>query len=96
VGSQHFGVTQKLTVAITKLEKPFFFEDQMIKGAFKSMRHEHHFKEVNGKTIMTDKFEYEAPLGLLGQLFDALVLRNYMTQLLLTRNKVMKSVAEAN
>src|SRR6188768_3229856 len=57
----HFGIRQRLTVRITKFNRPIFFEDVMLKGAFKSMRHEHHFRQVGNKTEMTDVFEYETP-----------------------------------
>ena len=92
--AEHFWIRQRLTVEITQLEKPHFFEDKMLKGAFKSMSHEHRFKEFNGRTIMIDKFEYEVPFGPIGRLVDKLILRNYMTRFLLTRNEVMKSIAE--
>ena len=94
--AKHFGITQQLTVEITRFNRPHFFEDKMIKGAFRSMRHEHHFTEHQVGTIMTDHFEYEVPFGLLGQLFDRLILKRYMTQFLLTRNAMMKSIAERN
>jgi ligand-binding SRPBCC domain-containing protein len=92
--AKHFGITQNLVVEITKVEKPFFFEDKMLKGAFKSMRHEHHFKEADGKTIMTDTFEYEVPFWIFGEVFNKLVLKNYMRKFLLERNRVIKSIAE--
>jgi ligand-binding SRPBCC domain-containing protein len=92
--AKHFGIRQKLTVEITKVEKPFFFEDRMLKGAFKSMQHQHFFEVREGKTMMYDKFCYEVPFGLIGKLFDKLVLKDYMTQFLLTRNQILKEVAE--
>jgi ligand-binding SRPBCC domain-containing protein len=92
--ARHFGIKQKLTVRITRFERPHFFEDVMISGAFKSMRHEHHFVEVNGKTIMTDRFEYEVPFYWLGKLFDVLILKSYMTAFLLKRNGAIKTIAE--
>jgi ligand-binding SRPBCC domain-containing protein len=85
----HFGIRQRLSVEITKLEKPAFFEDRMTRGAFKSMRHEHHFNEINGITIMRDRFEYEVPLGWLGQLFDKLILKRYMVLLSSLRSGVI-------
>lgn len=90
----HFGIRQQLSVEITKLDKSYFFEDRMTRGAFKSMRHEHHFKETNGGTIMRDRFEYEVPFGFLGQIFNKLILKNYMTNFLMVRNKVIKDMAE--
>lgn len=90
----HFGVKQQLTVEITRLERPYFFEDKMLKGAFKSMRHEHHFQQIQGKTLMTDKFEYEVPFGVAGKIFNRIVLKRYMSNFLATRNQVMKSILE--
>lgn len=92
--AKHFGIKQQLKVEISKMNPPYFFEDRMLKGAFKSMRHEHHFKSTNGKTIMIDYFEYEVPFGLIGKLFDVLVLKKYMTYFLQTRNKLLKSILE--
>ena len=93
--AKHFGFTQQLTSEITVLNKPFYFEDRMIKGAFKRMRHEHGFEELNGMTIMTDKFEYEVPYGIFGMLFDEIVLKTYMTKFISERNKLLKSIAES-
>ncbi len=41
--------------------------DRMMKGAFKSLYHEHHFENKDGGTIMTDDFQYEPPYGILGR-----------------------------
>lgn len=92
--AKHFGITQQLTVEITKLNKPFYFEDRMKKGAFKSMRHEHRFEEAAGKTIMLDHFEYEVPYWIFGWLFNKMILKRYMINFLATRNKTLKSLAE--
>lgn len=90
----HFGVLQKLTSKITAFGSPNFFIDEMVKGAFKSFRHEHIFEEIDGKVIMKDIFEFHSPLGIIGQLFNKLILTNYLKELLLERNKVIKDFAE--
>lgn len=92
--ARHFGIAQKLTVEIIAMDSPYYFEDKMLKGAFKSMRHEHHFREQSGKTIMTDKFEYEVPFGIVGTIFDRLILKRYMKRFLETRNRILKSIVE--
>jgi len=94
--AKHFGVWQKLTTQITKTERPFLFEDVMLKGAFKSMRHEHHFKEENGKTTMKDVFDFESPLWILGKIANVLFLESYMTKFLKERNAVIKEFAESD
>ncbi len=92
--AKHFGITQKLSVVISQLEFPIFFEDKMTKGAFKNMRHEHHFESQDEATVMKDYFEYEVLFGFIGQLFDRLVLKKYLTNFLLKRNQVLKSMLE--
>lgn len=90
----HFGIRQKLSVKITKMNHPVFFEDVMLKGAFKSMRHEHHFRQVGQNTEMIDLFNYTVPFGLVGNWFDKLILKNYMLKFLTNRNKVIKELSE--
>ena len=90
----HFGIKQRLSVKIVAMNRPYFFTDTMVKGAFKSMRHEHLFEEKDGITLMKDTFMYEVPFGFIGSLFDWLVLKRYMTVFLETRNAVLKAYLE--
>lgn len=90
----HFGIKQKLTSKITTFDRPNFFVDEQIEGIFKAIFHEHRFEQVAGKTIMKDIFEYHSPFGILGKIFNNLVLTNYLKNLLINRNKVIKEFAE--
>lgn len=90
----HFGIRQQLTVKITKVQHPDFFEDVMLKGAFANMEHQHYFEEYGEFTIMRDVFTYRSPLGLLGILADKLFLENYMRKFLVKRNDCIKKLAE--
>ncbi|HVW14833.1 MAG TPA: SRPBCC family protein [Mucilaginibacter sp.] len=92
--AKHFGIWQNLTSKITEYDRPSYFVDELVKGAFKSFRHEHRFSEANGHTIMKDIFVFESPLGVFGRLFNWLVLTRYMTRLLKERNRVIKKAAE--
>lgn len=94
--AKHLGVYQTLTTKIISMEKPNQFTDEMQKGAFKSLRHQHIFKTVNGKTIMTDIFDFESPLGIIGKMFNKLFLKNYMKNFLLERNRLIKTTAESS
>src|SRR5690242_21468789 len=42
--ARHLGTTQELTVRITAFERPSFFQDVMIRGSFKTMKHDHRFE----------------------------------------------------
>lgn len=94
--AKHLGVYHKLTSKVTEYNRLHYFIDEMTKGPFKELRHEHHFSEVNGVTLMVDYFEYKAPLGILGKFADKLFLKNYMTEFLKNRNQIIKEVAESN
>ncbi len=92
--ARHFGVRQRLSVKITELNFPHFFADEMTRGAFQSMRHEHYFEAVRGGTLMKDRFMYEAPFGVFGAIFDVLLLKKHMRDFLLQRNEFLKAHCE--
>ncbi|WPR77735.1 SRPBCC family protein [Algoriphagus sp. NG3] len=93
--ARHFGIYQTLISRITEFQSPVLFVDEMVSGVFSSFRHEHHFHNSDGVTIMTDVFNYRAPLGVLGVLADRLFLKKYMTELLEERNRIVKVFAES-
>jgi len=92
--AKHFGIYQFLTVKITSLTYPSHFQDQMVKGAFASFTHDHYFHSKGDKTLMEDVFTFSAPLGPLGLLAERIFLEQYMRQLLVKRNAVIKALAE--
>jgi ligand-binding SRPBCC domain-containing protein len=94
--AKHFGIYQTLSSRITKLKAPHYFQDCMIKGAFSFIKHDHFFEERNGITEMKDVFAYGVPYGIFGNLFNRVVLKKYMTNILTTRNQVIKEVSEKN
>lgn len=95
--ARHFWVWQTLTSKMTAFNRPVFFEDTMLRGAFKCMRHEHLFRTIpGGGTEMKDVLYFSAPLPVLGRIAEVLVLRRYMQNLLHERNVVLKEVAESD
>ena len=76
------------------MESPNSFVDEMQKGDFKSLRHEHHFKAIDNGTIMIDIMEFESPYGAIGKCFNAIYLKKYIERFLLKRNAVIKEYAE--
>ena len=45
---------------------------------------------------MTDIFDYQSPFGIFGKLVDLIVLKKYMTKLLIKRNDTIKEFAESD
>ena len=91
----HFWVRQRLTSRVSKLDRPAHFQDVLVKGAFKSFEHDHHFTEVGGQTIIKEVFNYRSPLGPLGALVNAVFLDRYMKRFLQQRLQIIKDVAES-
>lgn len=94
--AKHLGIYQTLTSIITDCDSPVFFADEMVKGAFKSFRHEHNFSQKNETVIIKDIFEYQSPLGATGRFVDFLFLKNYMKHFLVERNQMIKKYAESD
>jgi len=94
--AKHFGIWQTLTTKITLTEPYSHFVDEMTRGAFKSMRHEHHFEKTENGTVMKDVFNFESPYGIAGKLFNILILEKYMKNFLAERNSKIKEIAESD
>jgi len=92
--ARHLGVRQRLTTRITAYERPYYFRDSQVQGAFARFDHDHHFETLpDGRTRMRDVFDYTSPLGLLGVIADRLFLTRYMRRFLLRRNQVIAHLA---
>ncbi len=94
--ARHFGIKQKLTTKITAYDRPFHFCDEQIKGIFKKIKHDHYFAVNHDKVLMTDKFLFEAPFGILGDIFNKLILTKYLKAFLIERNQIIKDFAESD
>ena len=93
--ARHFGVRQRLKVKITQLNRPSHFQDVMLEGAFAHMIHDHFFEPAATGTLMIDRFNFKAPLGILGRLAERLFLTRYMRRFLERRNILLKRIAES-
>jgi ligand-binding SRPBCC domain-containing protein len=93
--ARHLRKTRILKSKITAMNPPLSFTDEMVQGDFKSLRHEHHFKQIGNGTLLIDLFTFESPYGGLGKLAERLFLTRYLKNLLETRNKVIKDYAES-
>ena len=93
--TNHLSLMQHLTLKVTEFEKPILFVDDMVRGEFKTYRHEHIFEVDNDKTFMIDKFEFQSPYGIFGKLVDWVFLKRHFKKLIITRNKTLRLHAEA-
>ncbi|MGC4013022.1 MAG: SRPBCC family protein [Luteolibacter sp.] len=95
--ARHFGIRFRMTVRITAYDRPHHFRDEMARGPFHRMEHDHVFEPQDGATLMHDTFRFASPLGPFGgRIVDRVVLRPHLLALLEERNAWIKRVAESN
>ena len=93
--ARHFGIYFTMTSRIAELQRPLHFMDEMVKGPFKYLRHQHVFKKTQDGTLMTDLFYFRSPLGIFGYLADKIILERYLKNLLAKRNETIRITAES-
>src|SRR5437879_9347302 len=74
--ARHLGLRQRLTVRVTEFNRPQHFQDIMVAGAFKSMKHDHEFLEHTTGTQMNERLEIQSPTGIIRKLVDHLIMRD--------------------
>jgi ligand-binding SRPBCC domain-containing protein len=93
---RHLGVRQRLTGRISAFDRPRFFRDCMVRGAFRSLEHDHVFEALSdGETRMTDAVRFAAPLGVLGWAVERAILAGHLRRFVMRRGQVIKAIAES-
>jgi ligand-binding SRPBCC domain-containing protein len=93
--AKHLFKTRILKTKITEMNKPFSFTDEMMAGDFKSMKHEHHFRQIDNGSLVIDLFSFETPYGAFGKIANTIFLTSYMKKLLEQKNRAIKDYAES-
>ena len=95
--AKHFGVWHNLTSEITAMDRPAYFQNIMIEGIFRFMKHDHFFRQVSREeTEMKCVYCFAAPLPVLGRLAEIAFLGRYMQALLRERSAAVKEIAESS
>ncbi len=94
--ARHLGLRQRLTAEIVELERPHRFVDEMRRGVFRALTHEHTFTESPAGVLMTDRLRWTSPLGLLGRVADALIVERHLEWFLRRKQTNLKLLAEGD
>jgi ligand-binding SRPBCC domain-containing protein len=66
------------------------FRDELVRGPFRRLVHDHRFEPVGAGTLMRDVFDFATGLPPL----DALVVRPHLERFLAARNDAIRMIAE--
>jgi ligand-binding SRPBCC domain-containing protein len=83
------GVPQRWRSEITLWDPPHRFVDEQVRGPYRSWHHLHEFHAVDGGTEIRDTVRYTLPLGPLGRLAHALVVRRQLESIFAYRARVI-------
>jgi ligand-binding SRPBCC domain-containing protein len=72
------GIPMGWTTLISEYEENVRFADTMTRGPYRLWHHVHTFEPVSEGVLMRDRVEYELPLGPLGDLAHALLIRRQL------------------
>jgi len=63
---------------ITHVEDKKYFVDEQKFGPYSLWHHQHHFKEIPGGIEMTDIVHYKLPLGIIGDIVNAIMIKKQL------------------
>lgn len=89
--ARHFGIRFRMTSKVFDVDRPRRFRDRQTQGPFGSFLHTHEFDPVGGGTLMRDTIEFHSPLGILGRLVDAAVMRRHLIGVITERNDAISA-----
>jgi ligand-binding SRPBCC domain-containing protein len=55
--------------------QPYTYVDEMLSGRFRSWKHVHAFRRLDGGTEIMDEIDFQLPYGLLGKMLEGYVYR---------------------
>lgn len=86
------GVKMRWTTEITHVEDYKYFVDEQRFGPYAFWHHKHFFEEVEGGVKATDVVDYGLPLGPLGSIAHALIVKNKLKHIFDFRFKKMEEL----
>ncbi len=84
-----FGLTMRWTTAIAEYAPPLRFVDVQIRGPYSFWHHLHEFHEDAHGTWMYDRVHYALPLGIAGEIMQALLIQRQIESIFEFRTTVI-------
>ncbi len=95
--ARFFGLRFKLATRVTALESPQRMTETLERGLFTEFGHVYTLRSLeSGAVELTDAFTFRSPLGVIGAVFDKLVLKPVMTKAMTARLEGLKRIAQGD
>ena len=78
----------------TAYDPPHSFEDQQVRGPFRSWRHRHIVEPHPEGAMLIDDIEYTPPFGILGRIVDPIVIKPRLRKVFAFRHRVTRDYCE--
>jgi len=75
------GIPLSWMTEITHVKDKVYFVDEQRKGPYQLWHHQHHFKALEGGVAMTDLVHYRLPMGIMGDLANAVFVRKELERI---------------
>ena len=79
---------------IAHYDPPFYFQDRMLEGRFRTFEHDHRFREIDGGVLLEDEVRFTMPFGFPGKMVGQIVLVPHISRLLRERFAMLRGIAE--
>lgn len=86
------GIPMKWETEIGPTKRLEYFSDRQMKGPYKVWDHKHTFEKVDGGVLMKDIVYYELPMGFLGTIAHALVVRKKIENIFAFRKQTLEKL----
>ena len=83
------GIKTPWVTEITHVKPGEFFVDEQRIGPYKLWHHQHHLRRVGDQVEMTDIITYSPPMGVIGGLFNRLIIKKKLKQIFNHRRNVI-------
>lgn len=83
------GINMRWVTEITQLVEKHYFVDEQRSGPYAMWHHQHILEPVDGGVLMKDIVSYQPPMGFLGAIANALIIRHQLEAIFDYRTKAL-------
>jgi ligand-binding SRPBCC domain-containing protein len=88
------GLSMKWKTVIREYNPPLKFTDEQARGPYALWHHEHTFEETAAGVVIRDRVDYRLPLGVLGQIAHAVMVKGQLLEIFRFRQRAIAEILD--